>query len=472
MSNVLRLPIFFQGTEEIEGIFLDTSNLGFDVKPTAFENMLNLRLLKIYSSNSEIHPVFNFPKGLLLSLPKELSLLHWENYPLQCLLQNFDPINLVEINMPYSQLQKLWDGTKNLKMLRTIRFCHAQQLVDIGDLLIDAQNLKVIDLQGCMRLQSFPATGQLLHLRVLNLSGCTEIKSFPEVPSNLETLHPQGTGIRGLPLSIVKPNGGELESLLAEFQGLSDALKLERITGLVKSSSSCQDLGKLICLDLKDCSGLQSLPNMGNLEFLKVLDLSGCSNLENSGFPPKPERVITCWHCGSSVMTQLNPIWKSTLMGFSMVVEVAFSEGYYDAAGVRKVQKDHMFVFYDVKMRPNTGDGNDPNIIADLVVFEFFPVDKQKKCLDDTCTVTRCEVYVITASTGNTSLEHISTVLSLDQLEFSGNKVEEVLRVSYEGLQDIYKALFLYVACLFNDEDVNLVAPLIASIDVDVSLSQ
>ena len=111
------LPIFFQVPEEIEGMFLDTSNLSFDIKHVAFDNMLNLRLFKIYSSNPEVHHVNNFLKGSLSSLPNVLRLLHWENYPLQFLPQNFDPIHLVEINMPYSQLKKLWSGTKvsNLK---------------------------------------------------------------------------------------------------------------------------------------------------------------------------------------------------------------------------------------------------------------------------------------------------------------------------------------------------------------------
>ncbi|KAL1192075.1 Disease resistance protein RRS1 [Cardamine amara subsp. amara] len=274
-----------QGTEEIQGIFLDTSNLSFDVKPAAFENMLNLRLLKIYCSNPETHPVIKFSKGFLHSLPNELRLLHWENYPLQSLPQNFDPKYLVEINMSYSQLQKLWSGTKNLEMLRTIKLCHSQQLVDI-EIVSEAQNVEVIDLQGCTRLQSFPATGQLLHLRVVNLSGCTAIKNLPELPPNTETLHLQGTGIIELPHSIVKPNGGELVSLLAELEGLSDALKLQRLTSLMKMSSASKDLGKLICLDLKDCSRLQSLPNMVNLESLEVLDLSGCSELKTiQGIP-------------------------------------------------------------------------------------------------------------------------------------------------------------------------------------------
>ncbi|EOA12792.1 hypothetical protein CARUB_v10025742mg [Capsella rubella] len=648
-----------QGSEEIEGMFLDASNLKFDVQPSAFKNMLNLRLLKIYCSNPEVHPVINFPKDFFHSLPDELRLLHWENYPLQSLPQSFDPRHLVEINMPYSQLQKLWGGTKNLEALRTVRLCHSQHLVDIDD-LVKAQNLEVIDLQGCTRLQNFPAAGQLLHLRVVNLSGCIEIKSFLEIPPNIETLHLQGTGILALPLSTVKPNHRELLNFLTEIPSLSEALKLERLTSLLECRTSCQDLGKLICLELKDCSCLQSLPNlanldllnvldlsgcsrlnsiqgfprflkelyltgtairevpqlpqslellnahgsivqslpdMANLEFLKVLDLSGCSELETvQGFPRnlkelylagttlrevpqlplslellnahgsvslksiRPNYYKLPMHYtfsnlfdlspqvvndflvkaltnvkhisrkymqnlnkaptfsfsapshanqnaplglqpGSSVMTRLNPYWRNMLVGFGMMVEVAFSEDYCDATGfgiscvcrwsnkegrsykiernfhcwppgkvVPKVLKNHTFVFCDINMSPSTDGGNDPGIWADLVVFEFFPINQQTKSLIDRFTVTRCGIRVIDVTTGYTSLKNISLVLSLNPMEVSGYEVvEEVLRVSYDDLQEMDKVLFLYIACLFNDEDVDVVAPLIAGIDLAVS---
>lgn len=113
---IFPFSIFFQGTEAIEGMFLDTSYLNLDIKPGAFVNMLNLRLLKIYCSNPEIRPVIKISKGFLHSLPNELRLLHWENYPLESLPQNFDPRHLVEINMPYGQLQKLWGGTNVSKL--------------------------------------------------------------------------------------------------------------------------------------------------------------------------------------------------------------------------------------------------------------------------------------------------------------------------------------------------------------------
>lgn len=106
-----RLPLFLQAAEDIEGISLDTSNLIFDVNPDAFKDMASLRFLKVYNSYSKNVLGLNFPKGLN-SLPCELRLLHWENYPFESLPQGFDLRELVELNMPYSQLKKLRARTK------------------------------------------------------------------------------------------------------------------------------------------------------------------------------------------------------------------------------------------------------------------------------------------------------------------------------------------------------------------------
>lgn len=102
---------FLQGTEAIEGIFLDASGLTFELSPTAFEKMYRLRLLKLYCPTSENHCKVSLPQGLY-SLPDELRLLHWERYPLGSLPRNFNPKNIVELNMPYSNMTRLWKGTK------------------------------------------------------------------------------------------------------------------------------------------------------------------------------------------------------------------------------------------------------------------------------------------------------------------------------------------------------------------------
>lgn len=106
-----QFALFFQVSEDIESIFLDTSNSSYDVKRDAFKNMFNLRFLKIHNSFSEYGHGLNFPNGLD-SLPCGLRLLHWENYPLKSLPQDFELDNLVELCMPYSKLQTLGAGTK------------------------------------------------------------------------------------------------------------------------------------------------------------------------------------------------------------------------------------------------------------------------------------------------------------------------------------------------------------------------
>lgn len=106
-----QFALFFQVSEDIESIFLDTSNLIYDVKREAFKNMFNLRFLKIYNSCSKYGHGLNFPNGLD-SLPCGLRLLHWENYPLKSLPQDFELDNLVELCVPYSKLQTLGAGTK------------------------------------------------------------------------------------------------------------------------------------------------------------------------------------------------------------------------------------------------------------------------------------------------------------------------------------------------------------------------
>lgn len=189
-------------------------------------------------------------------------------------------------------------------------------------------------------------------------------------------------------------------------------------------------------------------------------------------------------------MIHLGSSWRSTL-GFAIFVEVAFSEDYNEAGdfGIgcvcrwkdkewvshrleKKINcwipgegfpKDHMFVFCDLNMHPSSCEGHDPSILADLVVFEFYTVHNQKKFLDESCTVTKCGVYVITAANQDTSPNATQSFSSLDYLqELTDNEVRDVLRVIHDSLDENERTLFLYIVCLFNDEEADLLAPLIA----------
>lgn len=72
---------------------------------------------------------------------------------------------------------------------------------------------------------------------------------------------------------------------LRSLSGLSRAKNLERLdlegcTSLVLLGSSIEKMNKLIYLNLRDCTSLESLPEGINLKSLKTLILSGCLNLQ------------------------------------------------------------------------------------------------------------------------------------------------------------------------------------------------
>ena len=81
------------------------------LSPMAFSKMQRLRLLKICTFESIDSCKLHLGEGLQ-SLPYSLRYVHWHGYPLKSLPPNFNPENLVELNMPYSKVDKLWNGVQ------------------------------------------------------------------------------------------------------------------------------------------------------------------------------------------------------------------------------------------------------------------------------------------------------------------------------------------------------------------------
>ena len=80
------------------------------LSPKAFKRMYNLRLLKFHNSfnpNAMYNKVY-LPESLDF-LPDKLSCLHWNGYPLSSLPYNFCAEKLVELCMPHSHVEFLWD---------------------------------------------------------------------------------------------------------------------------------------------------------------------------------------------------------------------------------------------------------------------------------------------------------------------------------------------------------------------------
>jgi hypothetical protein len=81
------------------------------LSPQVFSKMRKLKFLDIYTNGSQNEGSLSLPQGLEF-LPNELRYLRWEYYPLDSLPSKFSAENLVTLNLPYSQLKKLWQGVK------------------------------------------------------------------------------------------------------------------------------------------------------------------------------------------------------------------------------------------------------------------------------------------------------------------------------------------------------------------------
>lgn len=74
--------------------------------------MYNLKILKLYKHYDEKESTLRLVSEDHSYLPNlELKLLHWDAYPLTVLPFDLHVECLVEVNLRYSNLESLWDGT-------------------------------------------------------------------------------------------------------------------------------------------------------------------------------------------------------------------------------------------------------------------------------------------------------------------------------------------------------------------------
>jgi hypothetical protein len=116
-QDIINVQQKTMGAANVRGIFLDLSEVKVETSLDRehFKNMRNLRYLKLYNSHCPheclTNNKINMPDGLELPL-KEVRCLHWLKFPLEELPNDFDPINLVDLKLPYSEIERLWDGVK------------------------------------------------------------------------------------------------------------------------------------------------------------------------------------------------------------------------------------------------------------------------------------------------------------------------------------------------------------------------
>ncbi|XP_057431572.1 disease resistance protein RML1A-like isoform X2 [Lotus japonicus] len=354
-----------RGTEAVEGIILDVSKIkDLQLSYDSFTKMTNIRFIKFHYGQWNGRCKLYIPDGLK-SLSNKLRYLEWHGYSLESLPSTFCAKLLVELSMPYSNLEKLWDGVQNLVNLKEIdlRFC--KDLVEVPDLsmatnleelslaqckslrrihpsILSLHKLQDLDLEGCTEIEGLQTDVHLKSLRNIRLSNCSSLKEFSVFSEPLERLWLDGTGIQEFPsslwhcekLSFITLQGCDsldnFGNKLSYEAGMKSINYLE-LSGCkqLNASNLCfilNGLHSLKDLSLEDCCNLKSLPdnigllsslhklhlsrsnveslstNIKNLLMLKELKLDNCKKLVHLPELPPSLQVLSAVNCTSLVV--------------------------------------------------------------------------------------------------------------------------------------------------------------------------
>ncbi|KAL5843301.1 hypothetical protein ACOSQ4_009259 [Xanthoceras sorbifolium] len=346
-EDVLRTLKDDNGTAAVQGIILDSTTIkDVQLSSQVFEKMCNLRILIIKKLDKSTP---NLSNGLDY-LPHELRYLSWDSYPLEALPSSFNPENLVELNLSYSNIEQLWEGMKCVPKLKKLDLLYCRHLIRIPDLsdipLVEhiqlvgctslleihsstqcQKNLHSLQLTGCENLRNFPSN---IHISLhFSLSGCISLIKLPQISGNMVYLDLSGSRLEEVPSTIqslskleylyvvgckrlknISTSICKLKSL--QWLVLSECCKLESFpeiletmdlkclklsgTAIKELPSSIKNLNRLEELYLRDCEDLEKLPSsISNLRYLVSLDLCGCSKMENLPPLPSTKKLGLCY---------------------------------------------------------------------------------------------------------------------------------------------------------------------------------
>ncbi|CAL9241262.1 unnamed protein product [Arabidopsis halleri] len=318
---------------EVESLLLDMpKGKELYISPAIFERMYNLKLLKFSNNSTAGGSKICMPDGLVY-LPM-LRYLHWQAYTLKSLPSRFCTTYLVELNLPNSLVETLWNGNQDLGNLRRMNLRGCRRLLEIPDLSMATSlenlnldncdslveltesvrhlnNLGVLELSGCKKLKKLPNNINLRSLRTLHLERCSSLEDFPFLSENVKSLSLDETAIEEVPASIERLT--QLKTLhlsgCKKLKNLPDTIRnmdsltilwlsdcpnitlfpevgdnIESLalkgTAIDEVPATIGDKSRLIYLNISGCQRLKNLPStLRNLTHLKFLFLRGCTNI-------------------------------------------------------------------------------------------------------------------------------------------------------------------------------------------------
>ncbi|KAI5344944.1 hypothetical protein L3X38_012821 [Prunus dulcis] len=303
-----------KGTGTIEGLVLDmhmhpTNSPIYSnekvLETNAFGRMRELKLLHL--SHVQLD-------GCYAEFCTELRWLCWVKFPLDSIPSDFPLGSLIVLEMQYSNLRQVCQGTKCLPLLKILDLRHCDSLTNATDfsccpsleklILLDCESLVEVNesignlerlvylsLRDCKNLKMLPKNILMLKLlETLIVSGCTNLNELSlEMLRNMESLRVLETDeipignelwpgrssriLSSLPCSLVYLSLQDCnlsdDSFPRDFNNLSSLQRLNLGNNPIRSLPNCiQGLRGLSELSFWECRRLKSLvglPRVGNL---------------------------------------------------------------------------------------------------------------------------------------------------------------------------------------------------------------
>ncbi|MFQ6661392.1 hypothetical protein Gotur_029574 [Gossypium turneri] len=221
--------------------------------------MINLRVIFFYDPNRfwvkrPTEKLFAY-QVYSIYLPDELRYFYWHYCPFKS-LSNFEPRNLVVLELSYGGMEYLWnDNHQSLVNLREIYVADCKKLRKIPSLL-GAINLEILYCRRFESLVELPCLNHLASLKELELSGCHNLKTFPE------RLKMSCSSIQKLQCNIILFGSREIST--------------------VDVSSPILISETIDRLEMDHCESLKILSELP--PYMRNLDARGCTSLEKVSF--------------------------------------------------------------------------------------------------------------------------------------------------------------------------------------------
>ncbi|XP_057453193.1 disease resistance-like protein DSC1 [Lotus japonicus] len=297
-----------KGTEAIRSITIDYSLIiHLKLSPYVFAKIIKLQFLKI-QGRGRVKCYDLFLQGFKVW---PLKYLLWRDCPLKSLPECFSAKSIVRLELPGGQMQKLWDGVKNLVNLKEVLLARGYFLEELPD-FSKAINLEVLDVCDCVRLKSVhPSIYSLNKLQIFKLKGCESLTEFTSDTRLSSLWYLDLTSCTSLrKLSVTSENitdlrlGGIPANVLPSSFACQSKLEILdlRKTKYETLPSSIKNLTRLQCLLISGCFELLSIPVLPLS--LETLSTDGCKSLKTIFFPltdaeqfNEKRKKVSFWNC-------------------------------------------------------------------------------------------------------------------------------------------------------------------------------